>query len=228
MSKEIANIHAQLQAEQDAIKNQVSGIGGEGLQRITAKNRTFIFPDGGLQVKNNLDVVILASAFAYQYYDTAYDPKATEKSPPVCAAVGLTAHDLRPSPGSPKKQAETCALCPQNQFGSGVGDAKACQNRIQLAVQIAEHGPDSNIFVVSVSPSALKNWRSYATALTERNHVPVQVVTRLGFDPNVEYVRLTFAAVSKLDNDALTAFFANTNRARQMLLREPSTSSDGA
>ena len=223
MGTELATSTAEaLAARRESMVDRLAGLGGGGgLQSIRLATRHFIFPDE-TKVRDNLEVVVLDWALSYNYYDKPY--VRGETSFPACFAVGQSAGQMRPSDNSPDKQNDICATCPQNQFGSGTGNAKACQNRISLAVQVVEHGPESPVYRVSVSPTGIKSWKNFASALAERNVLPIQVVTRLGFDDSVTYDRLTFAAVRKTPD--LDEYVANMNRATEMLLVEPKPRSD--
>lgn len=220
MAQDLTSTQALLAAKRENMASRLQGLGGGGgLQGIRLAARHFVFPDD-TKVRDNLEIVVLDWALSYNYYDKPY--VKGERQFPACFAVGQAVPTMKPSNNSPSKQNSECATCPQNQFGSGVGNAKACQNRINLAVQVFEHGPESPLYRISISPTGIKNWRNFAAALDERNVLPVQVVTRLGFDDSVTYDRLTFAATKKTTD--LDAFVANMERATQLLLVEPSPS----
>lgn len=223
MSTDLAPSTAQaLAARRESMVDRLSGLGGgSGLQAIRLSAQHFVFPDD-TKVRDNLEVVVLDWALNYNYYDKPY--VRGESSFPACFAVGQSVSQMKPSDNSPDKQNDICATCPQNQFGSGQGNAKACQNRINLAVQVVEHGPESPVYRVSISPTGLKSWKNFASSLAERNVLPIQVVTRLGFDDSVAYDRLTFAAVRKTPD--LDDFVANMDRATEMLLVEPKPRDD--
>lgn len=223
MSKEItASTASALAARRESMVDRLAGLGGgSGLQAIRLASRHFVFPDD-VKVRDSLEVIVLDWALSYNYYDKPF--VRGESSFPVCFAVGQSAATMAPSNNSPNKQNDGCATCPQNQFGSGQGNAKACQNRISLAVQVVEHGPDSPVYRLSVSPTGIKNWKNFASALAERNVLPVQVVTRLGFDDSVAYDRLTFAAARKTPD--LDEYVVNMDRATQLLLVEPKPRDD--
>ena len=225
MANELTAVQQKIAARRENMAARLEGLGGgSGITTIRTKNRSFVIPPDDTIVKNNLEVIVLDWALSYNYYDKPY--VQGEKAFPVCFAVGQSVNNMIPSDNSPKKQHPDCATCWANQFGSGAGNAKACQNRINLAVQIADHGPESPMYRVSISPTALKNWRQYANALDERGVLAVQVITRLGFDQNVAYDRLTFAAARKTDKDELTEYVNNMDRATEILLMEPKPPAD--
>lgn len=221
MSTEMTTAQQKLMARRENMAERLAGLGGgSGILRIRTKNSSFVIPPDDTIVKHNLEVVVLDWAYHYSYFESAYVPGETQY--PVCVAVGQSAGAMAPSDNSPKKQNDACATCWANQFGSGQGNAKACKNTIDLAVQIAEHGPESQVYLVAVSPTALKNWKTYSELLGSRNYQEIQVVTRLGFDDNVSYDKLTFAAARKLEkSEEFPAYVQNMDQATQILLTEP-------
>src|ERR1700756_551423 len=81
-----------------------------------------------------IDVVIVkANNFLNkQFFEGKYVEGST--APPVCYSLD----GVKPSEASTKKQATSCALCPNNQFGSLVSEngvkQKACRDTKKLAV----------------------------------------------------------------------------------------------
>jgi len=220
MSTEMTSVQQKLAARRENMVDRLAGLGGSGgVLRIRTKNRTFTIPPNDELVKNNLEVVVLDWAYHYSYFKDDYNPNVAQK--PVCFAVGQSVSTMTPSDNSPEKQNDVCATCWANQFGSGNGNAKACKNQVDLAVQIAEAGPESQVYVVSISPTALKNWKTYVDLLNSRDYQEIQVVTRLGFDDNVAYDKFTFAAARKVPKDELPIYVQNMDQATQMLLTEP-------
>ena len=224
MGTQVTSVKARLAARREKMTERLSGLGGGSSNLVRVKNRTFTLPEG-LTIPKKMRGVVLGWNYFYQYYDEPYN----ENKPafPVCFALGEIASQLVPSDNAPKKQSDVCATCWANQFGSSPTSAgKACQNRVQIAYQLAEHGPDSQIYCVSVSPTGLKNWKGYVEDLSARGADPVQVVTEFGFDDSVSYDRLTFAAVAKTGKDELEAYAANFDQAEQQLATEPKPPSD--
>lgn len=97
-----------------------------------------------------------------------WEPKDdSERVPPECASRDW----LRPDPESPKPQAETCAACQWNVWGSAVdpqGQAtrgKACRMRKRIFLQQKDHEIP---YVLSVPPKSLKALRQYLVALSDQ------------------------------------------------------------
>lgn len=227
MGKQLTSIQSKLAARRESTREQLAGLSsGSGMNMIRISNRTFhLPPDGDVKIKDKIDVVVVGFGYRYQYYTSAYN--ANERSFPDCFAVGFVPRDLAPSDNSPNKQSDRCSTCPQNQFGSAPnGRAKACQNRVQLAVQIAEHGPESDLYIISASPTSGKAWRQYVDNLAKYGKATIDVVTRISFNPNVAYDQLRFDGVRKLSGDELEAYGAQIDAADETLLFEPSPPSD--
>jgi hypothetical protein len=228
MSKAMSTTTQQaLAAQRENMGERLAGLStGESIQRIRQKNRTFLMPDGS-KIPKELTVVVLDWAYNYQYYSKPY--VEGEATFPDCIAVGQTQREMVPSENSPNIQnnGNPCATCPHNQFGSR-GNGKACQNRISLGCMLYddEHGPEDGLFIISVSPTALKNWGKYNAQLAEKGLVPAQVVTVVGFDPNAAYDTLTFAADRTLtkeyhDEEYIDEYVEYIDKATQMVLSEP-------
>jgi hypothetical protein len=97
------------------------------------------------------------------YFATAYT--GDEGTPPTCWSDNGQFPDIRCS--SP--QAESCALCPLNVWGSAKSsfsgkDVKACSDFKKLAVY-PFHDSLESVHMLRVSPAALKNWSRYLNEL---------------------------------------------------------------
>lgn len=234
MGKAIStSVKKQLEAQKQAMQERLAGLGeGSSFERITAKNNMFVLPDERKFI-SEMPVVVLDWAYHFNYYSKPY--VEGESSFPDCFAVGQTMSDMRPSQNSPNIQNDgnPCATCWANQFESAPnGKAKACQNRIALAVRpYEEDGHENNIMILSVSPSALKNWGRYNRMLTEKGLVPGQVVTMVTFDTSVSYTKLDFSADRKLTsqyhkNEEIELYLQDVAEATKILLTEPKPPED--
>jgi len=235
MSKAMSNtVQQALASQRQNMSERLAGLStGDSFQRIRQDNKTFIMPDGS-KIPRELPVVILDWAYNYQYYSKPYVPG--EKAFPDCIAVGQTQRDMQPSQNSPNIQNDgnPCATCWANKFGSAkTGKGKACQNRISLACMLYddEHGPEDGIFIVSVSPTALKHWGKYNSQLAEKNLVPAQVVTVIGFDDASKYDTLVFSADRTAtkeyhDEEYIDEYVEHMSDATRLVLSEPTPPSD--
>lgn len=189
-------------------------------------NQYFITPDG--MEGETLEVVITDFVSANLFYDRPFD--RGNPMPPGCFAIGLEPSMLVPSPNSPNRQSETCATCPNNQFGSAItGKGKACKNTRLLAVLPSEalDNPEqeSPIWTLSVPPASVKTFDSYVHTLSVKHRtIPVGMVTQISLDPASSFASPRFSAVRPLKGEELGIFMSRRAEANQRLTVEPDTS----
>lgn len=218
------NYEEQLAKEAAEIAKRISAPTGDRI-RFNA-NRAFITPDG--MEGEALEVVIIDFVSSNVFYDGPYD--RDNPQPPGCFAIGPEPSMLVPSPNSPNVQAETCAACPNNQFGSAPnGKGKACKNTRLLAMMPASalDTPDEEapIWVMSVPPTSLKAYDGYVHTLASRHKtVPIGVITEVTLDPNNQYASPRFNVVRPLQPKELATFMPRREEANQRLTAEPDTS----
>jgi hypothetical protein len=124
------------------------------------------------------------------YYEFDYDP--TKDEPPTC----FSDNGVGPSSQATTPQSPTCAMCPNNAWGSDTSKmtgkpTKACSDRKKLAV-IVVNDPSQLVYQLQIPPASLKHLSVLANALkghqvtdTEgpRAADPADVVTRVYFNP---------------------------------------------
>lgn len=219
-----------LQAQLLARKQQVlDKLGRPSTPAIAVRNdKSFELPDGSIvQAPEFIRAVVIDFASVNSLYEGPYDPKNPE--PPICFAAGLGSPDsLIASDKSPQKQADDCATCPLNQWGSGNGDSKACKNTRKLAVVLMDEMDDENregdlqFYPLNVSPTGIKHWDGYVRNLATRNDLlPVQVVTKIGFDAQSTWASLRFAPDEVLGDDQLAQVLGLQEAVEDMLTAEP-------
>jgi hypothetical protein len=100
----------------------------------------------------------------------------------------------RPDPSVPAPQSDTCAMCPNNAWGSATdqdGNAtkgKDCADTKQLAALV----PGFGVYGFKIPPGSLKNFGLYLKQLTA-NGIPMdKVKTLVGFDLTVSFPVLIF------------------------------------
>ena len=123
----VVNIQDMLRKQAESMSERTSPASGISI-RVT-QDKQFSLPDG--QKTDELEVVIVDFVARNEFYEGAYDKD--NMSPPACFAIGVAPNKLVASDNSPQKQADTCAECPMNAFGSA-GKGKACKNGRVLAV----------------------------------------------------------------------------------------------
>lgn len=186
-----------------------SGISsGQSFPRISIKGARFrIIEDGTETVLDttSLDVVIVGAnpKLSKTFYAKAWD-KDAEPSAPDCFSLD----GVRPHPESEGPQNDVCASCPHNAWGSKTGpqgqQLKACTDQKRLAV-VAADDPEGPVYLLQVTPAALKGLNSYHKELSVRG-IPAEVVkTKIGFDTDASFPKLKFSFGGFLDEDTYAA-----------------------
>lgn len=132
-----------------------------------------------------------------------YLKKFTEGSneAPDCYSMdGVT-----PDPGAPHPQAKTCAACPKNVFGSRISEsgkkAKACSDARRIAV--VPEGDFANErfggpMLLRVPATSLQELANYGKTTKAKGYPYNTIITRISFDMDTAYPKLTFKAVRPL------------------------------
>jgi len=215
-----AAIKDQLAQELEKLNDK---IGGGSSNRLKTSGKKFAFADKpDDKLSGPLPVVILGWVSEYLYYGgKVYDEKNPE--PPICWALGEEPKTLAPSSKSTDMQAETCGVCPMNEWESGIGKSKACKNTRKLAVIRADSvGEDDQIFTLSVSPTGLKEFDGYVRKLGQKNAMPIMVITELSFDDERTYPSLKFRASEP--NPNIELHWARKQEALMTAMVEPDPS----
>lgn len=218
-AKKDANLPATMKAEMEqAVANLADRIGSAGGDKLKVKGKKFGFPDGH-QEDGPFNFVVIGLVSTNMYYAGRYDPQ--NPVPPVCWALGTEPKKLVSSANSPDRQNdESCNDCPQNVFGSGEGNAKACKNMRVLGVVAGDsNDPEDPILKLEVAPKGLRNFDNYVTKLAAKGIHPLAVITQIDFDANEDYPVLTFAAVGPNPNAEL--HWGRRAEAEEILLAEP-------
>ncbi len=216
-SSAIVSIKDALARELAAQANKTAPPGGDVIQ-IT-QDKHFKLPDGTKHA-GPLELVIVEFNSANTFYEGTYDPNNI--TPPACFAIGDIPTAMAPSDKSPVKQSDSCGTCPMNQFGSS-GKGKACKNTRVLAVLPPDADDDTPLWVLKVSPTALKAFDSYVAEIARKFNVPpVGVVTEVSFDPSQTYATLRFG--NPTPNENLATHYSRKEEAQKRLLVEPDVS----
>lgn len=216
----VAEIQAQLKAQVEALNGKVAPASGITIQ--VSQSKEFKLPDG--TKADELELVILDFVSSNVFYEGEYDKDNI--SPPACFAIGENPLALVPSDNSPLKQANECKGCPMNEFGSS-GKGKACKNTRVLAVMPAEANDETPIWLLKVSPTAIKAFDSYVRSVAATFQMPpVAVVTKVSFDENSDYPSLRFG--DPQPNENLSVHVARQEEAKTLLQTEPDVSQYGA
>lgn len=190
-----------------------------GITIGVGQDKMFKFPDG-TRADTFTGVVVDYVATNF-YYEDSYDKDNIK--PPACFAIGTLSNDkLTPSANSPAQQAASCGACPMNVFGSG-GKGKACKNGYTLAVLPPDATVDTPIWLLKVSPTALKAWGAYVRSISSVfETIPVGVTTTFTFDENSDYASIRFN--DPAPNENLETCFSRMAEAKKLLETEPDVS----
>lgn len=219
-SNAVVDVKAMLQAMVAANAKKTAPAGGNAI-RVT-QDKHLLLPDGSKT--DELQVVIVEFTSRNEFYDGAFDKNNIR--PPACFAIGDVPSELVPSANSPEKQADSCAECPMNLFGSA-GNGKACKNTRLLAVLPADAEEDTPIWTIKVSPTAIKGFDGYVRNVQRVFGVPpVGVVTTIAFDENAEYAQLKFS--DPVPNENAAVHLARVDEAKEILMTEPDVSTFNA
>lgn len=184
----LAILHKQLQ----------KAIGGSSVPMLSIKGNVFTVRDGeneqnvSAMDKENGNVIYVdvhiidASPYkAKVFYEGKWDPDSDPVAPTCYSDDG----DV-PAENAQVKQADFCAQCPMNVWGSTTTDqgkkAKACRDAWKVAVVIPEFHPEK-IFMLRIPGGSLANWLAYNAQFEDfpvdgRKMTADDVITRIYFE----------------------------------------------
>ena len=166
---------------------------------------------GGNVIKTGkLECVIVGSCALNKWYKTQYNSE--DKQPPDCYALAVISDDpdMAPRADVSDRQADKCADCEKNVFGSAnTGRGKACGNTIRLGLFTADDVADADdiaaaeLATAGVSPTNRKYYAEYVDALMEEHgRPPWAVVTEItSLHDDKTQIRLEFRMVSLIEDD---------------------------
>lgn len=188
-----------------ALGNSITaGIGYDGpsYPRISLKGSRFRLVEEGNEVVlpfHQLEVVIVGAnpGLTKTWFAKPWNPDDEPTAPDCQSMTGVA-----PDADVPHPQSATCATCPHNQWGSKLTPTgqkiKACSDSKRLAV-VAADDPGSKIYLLQVTPAALKDLSKYHKELSLRG-IPAEVVkTILSFDTDASFPKLKFSFGGFLD-----------------------------
>jgi hypothetical protein len=152
----------------------------------------------------SLEAVILKANphITKNYYATGYTEGAAEA--PDCFSLD----GLRPDPSVEEPQADTCARCPKNVFGSRITPAgkkaKACQDNRRLAIVPAADLTNETFggpMLLRIPAASLAELAMMGKNLKARGFPYNAVTVRIGFDIDASYPKLTFRPIRPLTDE---------------------------
>jgi hypothetical protein len=177
---------------------------GNSFPRISIKASRFRIVEGDTETvldSTTLDVVIVGAnpRLSKTWYAKQWTPDSEPQAPDCFSLDGVS-----PDPEATDPQNDLCASCPQNAWGSKVTpqgqQIKACSDTKRLAV-VAADDPSGPVYLLSVTPAALKGLNQYQKELSVRGIPPEIVKTRVSFDTDASFPKLKFTFGGFLDAD---------------------------
>lgn len=195
------------------IANVRSTIAPPSGRTISTSGKLFALPTGQTS-SGPIQAVILDYRNYNRYYKTAYNKM--NPVPPSCFAIAKHHKDLAPHDEAEDPQSDDCASCPHNQWESAAqGRGKACSNLVRLALVAPDAPANAEAMFLNATPTALKSWAHLITTLEASGMLPVQVITEISFDPNVDYPKVQFQVLERHKN--LEHFWALRERIQPVL-----------
>lgn len=188
-----------------------AGIGGESIDHISIKGGRFHIIRAGQQPQTlelfALRVIIVHAnpGVTKAYYDTSWNPDQDAEAPACSSDDGVT-----PRSDSPRPQCGTCAVCPQNQFGSKINpqtgkEAKACTDKKCIAI-VTPGNEAGEMLRLQIPTMAMKDFGAFLRGLP---NVPYYaVVTEITFDTTVSYPKIKFRPVDYISEQAFPVVLA--------------------
>src|SRR5690606_35475797 len=189
------------------------GTGGGGLNKISLKQSRFRMVVGGQEQiipSLSIDMVLVRvnDGINKTWYEKEWNPNEEAGLPDCSSDDGIV-----PRADSPKKQCDTCAACPRNQWGSKINrqtgaKGKECQDTKRMAIMPPGSDgryahADASLFQLAVPPASLGDFggfvRNLAAMPTPAGYN--MVVVEVSFDPQVTFPKILFKPKRWLDND---------------------------
>jgi len=202
------NLPAHLQnVKLDDFTKAFTSSGGSS-KRISLRGRVFRLVDGGKEIAKNtdphLDVVIVNGSKSVQkkYFATDYNPD--EAAQPDC----WSSNGERPDAEVADPQADHCKECKRAIKGSASGGKTQCKFSWNLAL-VLKNNMAGDIYQLVVPSKSLFGtgdvdhmpFIQYAKYVAQSGYNLNMLTTRLTFDTDSDYPKLTFSNVAFLDSD---------------------------
>lgn len=160
--------------------------------------------DDGDGPKSSIEVVVLKSSkhISKVWYEAGY-VEGSNAAPDCFSNNGVV-----PEATSVKRQCDTCALCPHNQWGSRITPAgkqgKACADSKRIAV--APLGDVANEMfggpmLLRVPAASLQDLAMYGQKMQQMGYPYFSVGTRIAFDPAESYPKFKISAIRPLNDE---------------------------
>lgn len=160
--------------------------------------------DDGDGPRNSIEIVILKAApyISKIWYEQGY-VEGSNAAPDCFSPNGVV-----PDPQSTKKQANACANCPQNVWGSKITEAgkkgKACSDSKRLAVVPVGDIPNETFggpMLLRVPAASLQDLATFGNKMQNLGYPYYAIATRVAFDVNEAYPKFQLSAIRPLNDE---------------------------
>jgi len=191
--------------------------GGKWRVKHRGEERLLTRPDGDPMTSIELVIIRSATHVAKIFYKDGYKEGSAE-APDCFSNNGLTADQ-----SSRNKQANTCAACPQNAWGSRITPAgkpgKACSDSKRVVV-VPLNDISNEVFsgpmLLRVPAASLNELASYGTRMKALGFPYYAIGTRISFDPAANYPKFVFKEIRALTADEANQIMTLRNDARTL------------
>lgn len=181
--------------------------------RYRGENK-MVMRDDGDGPANSIQIVILkaSSALSKIWYKDGY-VEGSDAAPDCFSTNGVT-----PDMSSRNRQANTCAACPMNAWGSRMTPAgkagKACSDSKRVAV-VPLNDIHNEVYggpmLLRVPAASLNDLASFGNKLHALGYPVQAVAVRIAFDPAESYPKFNFSAVRPLNDSEADAVLEMMN-----------------
>ncbi|RLA58700.1 MAG: hypothetical protein DRR04_10310, partial [Gammaproteobacteria bacterium] len=180
----------------------------------------------------SISVVLLKAnpALSKTYYAGAY--VEGDDTPPACSS----ANGVRPDTGIKAPQSPQCDVCPQNVWGSKITpqgtETKACSDARRISIVPAADMVNEacgGAMLLRIPAASLSTLAAYSDMLKQNSAPYYGVVTKVGFDPEASYPKLTFTALRGItDSEAPVVLEQRDGSVTKRILEEEASTTAAA
>lgn len=170
--------------------------------RYRGEEKQLMRPDGD-GPRNSIEVVILKASghVSKIWYEHGYVEGSTA-APDCYSTNGIT-----PDVGSKKKQANACATCPMNQWGSRITptgkQGKQCSDSKRMAIVPLDNLQNEILggpMLLRVPAASLRDLAGYGEKMQALGYPYYSIGTRISFDAAEAFPKFTFGAIRPLSD----------------------------
>jgi hypothetical protein len=184
---------------------------------------------------DKIECIVVDYLFHNKYFDVPYN--ANKPSPPACYAFARDEDQLEPStgrgnegdedynPGAEDPQADNCAECPQNEWGSAGGGSKgkACTNsrRVWLLPADVVNSPDkaarTDFLQCDMPATSIKNFSKYANDCAASGLPMFAFICEMSVKPHpTSLFQVHFKSMEQIKDEAILEQLAKRNWKAEM------------